>query len=59
MVFELVTPDRTYKIFNFDANCCRSVTARFLADLTTNIAEEVIFYAQARVVKHHAEEKQD
>jgi phosphate transport system protein len=27
-----------------------------VADLTTNIAEEVIFYAQARVVKHHAEE---
>jgi len=28
-----------------------------VADLTTNIAEEVIFLAQARVVKHHAEEK--
>jgi len=28
-----------------------------VADLTTNIAEEVIFYIQARVVKHHAEEK--
>ena len=28
-----------------------------IADLTTNIAEEVIFHAQARVVKHHAEEK--
>ncbi|MFA6540388.1 MAG: phosphate signaling complex protein PhoU [Bacteroidota bacterium] len=27
-----------------------------VADLTTNIAEEVIFYLQARVVKHHAEE---
>jgi phosphate transport system protein len=27
-----------------------------VADMTTNIAEEVIFYAQARVVKHHAEE---
>jgi phosphate transport system protein len=27
-----------------------------VADLTTNIAEEVIFYTQARVVKHHAEE---
>jgi phosphate transport system protein len=30
-----------------------------VADLTTNIAEDVIFYAQARVVKHHAEEKED
>lgn len=29
-----------------------------IADLATNIAEEVIFLAQARVVKHHAEEKQ-
>lgn len=29
-----------------------------VADLTTNIAEEVIFYTQARVVKHHAEEKE-
>ena len=28
-----------------------------IADLATNIAEEVIFLAQARVVKHHAEEK--
>jgi phosphate transport system protein len=28
-----------------------------IADLTTNIAEEVIFHAQARVVKHHAEEQ--
>jgi len=28
-----------------------------VADLATNIAEEVIFLAQARVVKHHAEEK--
>jgi phosphate transport system protein len=28
-----------------------------VADLTTNIAEEVIFHTQARVVKHHAEEK--
>jgi phosphate transport system protein len=30
-----------------------------VADLTTNIAEDVIFYAQARIVKHHAEEKGD
>ncbi len=30
-----------------------------IADLTTNIAEEVIFHTQARVVKHHAEEKSD
>jgi phosphate transport system protein len=29
-----------------------------VADLTTNIAEEVIFHTQARVVKHHAEEKE-
>ncbi len=28
-----------------------------IADLATNIAEEVIFLAQARIVKHHAEEK--
>ena len=30
-----------------------------IADLTTNIAEEVIFQAQARVVKHHADEHRD
>jgi phosphate transport system protein len=28
-----------------------------VADLATNIAEEVIFVAQARIVKHHADEK--
>jgi phosphate transport system protein len=28
-----------------------------VADLATNIAEEVIFLTQARVVKHHAEER--
>jgi phosphate transport system protein len=28
-----------------------------IADLTTNIAEDVIFLTQARVVKHHFEEK--
>jgi phosphate transport system protein len=28
-----------------------------IADLATNIAEEVIFIAQAEVVKHHAVEK--
>ena len=28
-----------------------------IADIATNIAEEVIYYAQARVVKHHAEER--
>jgi phosphate transport system protein len=28
-----------------------------VADLATNIAEEVIFHTQARVVKHHAEEQ--
>jgi phosphate transport system protein len=28
-----------------------------VADLATNIAEEVIFQAQARIVKHHADEK--
>jgi hypothetical protein len=26
-----------------------------VADLATNIAEEVIFIAQARIVKHHAD----
>jgi phosphate transport system protein len=30
-----------------------------VADLATNIAEEVIFHAQARVVKHHAEDRKD
>jgi phosphate transport system protein len=29
-----------------------------VADLATNIAEEVIFHTQALVVKHHAEEKE-
>jgi phosphate transport system protein len=28
-----------------------------VADLTTNIAEEVVFLTQARSIKHHAEEK--
>ncbi|MBI5021804.1 MAG: phosphate signaling complex protein PhoU [Ignavibacteriales bacterium] len=28
-----------------------------IADLATNIAEEVIFIAQAKIVKHHADEK--
>lgn len=28
-----------------------------MADLATNIAEEVIFHTQARIVKHHAENK--
>ena len=28
-----------------------------VADLSTNIAEEVVFVAEAHVVKHHAEEK--
>jgi len=28
-----------------------------VADLATNIAEDVIFLAQARIVKHHAEQK--
>lgn len=27
-----------------------------IADLSTNIAEEVMFYSEARIVKHHAEE---
>jgi phosphate transport system protein len=30
-----------------------------VADLATNIAEEVLFYTQARIVKHHAEERGD
>jgi phosphate transport system protein len=30
-----------------------------VADITTNIAEDVIFHTQARVVKHHAEEKKN
>jgi len=30
-----------------------------VADLATNIAEEVIFHTQARVVKHHAEDRKD
>ncbi|NOT34784.1 MAG: phosphate signaling complex protein PhoU [Candidatus Eisenbacteria bacterium] len=28
-----------------------------VADLATNVAEEVVFVAEARIVKHHAEEK--
>jgi phosphate transport system protein len=28
-----------------------------VADLATNIAEEVVFVSQARIVKHHAEDK--
>jgi phosphate transport system protein len=28
-----------------------------IADLATNIAEEVIFITQAKIVKHHAYEK--
>lgn len=30
-----------------------------IGDLSTNIAEEVIFHVQARVVKHHAEDKRN
>lgn len=30
-----------------------------VADLTTNIAEEVVFLTQARVMKHHAEERKE
>jgi len=30
-----------------------------IADLSTNIAEEVIFIAQARIVKHHAGDKKE
>ena len=30
-----------------------------IADLSTNICEDVIYIAQARVIKHHAEEKKD
>lgn len=30
-----------------------------VADLSTNIAEDVIFITQARVVKHHAEDRDD
>jgi phosphate transport system protein len=29
-----------------------------VADLATNVAEEVVFIAEARVIKHHAEERQ-
>jgi phosphate transport system protein len=28
-----------------------------IADLSTNICEDVIYIAQARIIKHHAEEK--
>jgi phosphate transport system protein len=27
-----------------------------IADLATNIAEEVVFIAEARIIKHHADE---
>jgi phosphate transport system protein len=30
-----------------------------IADLSTNICEDVIYIAQARVIKHHAEEKKE
>jgi len=30
-----------------------------VADLTTNISEEVLFHTEARVVKHHAEDRKD
>ncbi|MGB3341400.1 MAG: phosphate signaling complex protein PhoU [bacterium] len=30
-----------------------------IADLTTNICEDVIYIAQARVIKHHAEEERE
>ena len=30
-----------------------------VADMSTNIAEEVIFYIQARIIKHHIEEKKN
>jgi phosphate uptake regulator len=30
-----------------------------VADLATNIAEEAIFVAEARVIKHHAEESEE
>jgi len=29
-----------------------------VGDLATNVAEEVVFIAEARVVKHHMEERQ-
>jgi phosphate transport system protein len=28
-----------------------------VADLATNVAEEVVFIAEARIIKHHAEEE--
>jgi phosphate transport system protein len=28
-----------------------------VADLATNVAEEVVFIAEARIIKHHAEEQ--
>ena len=28
-----------------------------VADLATNLAEEVVFIAEARIIKHHAEER--
>jgi len=28
-----------------------------VADLATNVAEEVVFIAEARIIKHHAEER--
>src|SRR5262245_15068057 len=29
-----------------------------IADLATNIAEEVVFFVEGRTIKHHAEERQ-
>jgi phosphate transport system protein len=28
-----------------------------IADLATNVAEEVVFFVEGRTIKHHAEEK--
>ena len=45
---------------NIEALISYLVVSRYLeriADLSTNICEDVIYIAQARVIKHHAEEK--
>jgi phosphate transport system protein len=30
-----------------------------VADMATNVAEEVVFIAEARIIKHHHEERQE
>lgn len=57
-VIELVKTDKRTIEFGLELILISRNLER-VADLATNIAEEVIFHKQARVVKHHADEKQE